>query len=197
MSSIEYRSVGEVKADDLKPRTLRGFAAIYEKRADLVPGRLVEIIKRGAFKGTLDNKRDVRFLVEHDEDRILGRTKSGTLELRDSREGLAFELSLPDTTDARDLFELVKRGDISGMSFGFKMIKDDIRKESGENGKSVIVRELEEAELREISATSDPVYQDTKVFARSFVGVVEECEKRLADFEAETKRDTWLQQQGT
>jgi hypothetical protein len=53
----------------------------------------------------------------------VGRTKSGTLKLKDTPSGLTTENILPDTTAGNDLKILIERGDIRGMSFAFTVKK--------------------------------------------------------------------------
>jgi HK97 family phage prohead protease len=95
-----------------------------------------EIIDRGAFSKTLKDKSEVRAFWNHDDSLILGNTKSGTLELTDSDDGLNCRCELPNTSYANDLYEIITRGDVSTMSFGFMPIKwtDD--------GKTRILKEV-------------------------------------------------------
>lgn len=74
----------------------------------------------GTFNAVLaDAATDVLSYYQHDSARLLGRQGSGTLPVGTDTAGLHFELDIPDTTDGRDLRELVSRGDLTGMSFGF------------------------------------------------------------------------------
>lgn len=66
----------------------------------------------------------MRALYEHNYTQLLGRTKSGTLVLSEDDTGLRFELTPPNTQLGNDVLELVERGDISGMSFGFRALKE-------------------------------------------------------------------------
>src|SRR5699024_12311963 len=78
---------------------------------------------------------DVRCLIDHDNSRILGRTKSGTLSLEKDEIGLRFECTLPNTTYARDLYENVRVGNIDQCSFGFEVDKngDELRYDKKES----------------------------------------------------------------
>lgn len=89
---------------------------------------------------------------------LLGRTTSGTLLLTEDATGLRFELTPPDTQLGRDVLTLVERGDISGMSFGFRAIKDQ-----WDVGQEHYIRTVLEAELREITITSLPAYPESGV----------------------------------
>jgi HK97 family phage prohead protease len=106
---------------------IEGYAAKFNEEYD--NGWFIETIKPGAFTRAVKEKQDVRGLMNHDANLVLGRTKSGTLSLNQDATGLYFECDLPDTQTARDLYELVKRGDIDGCSFGFQVMKQSWREE--------------------------------------------------------------------
>jgi len=87
-------------------------------------GGFVEIIKPGAFTKTLDES-DVRALLNHNSDQVLGRMSAGTLKLWEDDRGLRAEIHPPDTSAGRDAVALIKRGDLTGMSFGFRAVRDE------------------------------------------------------------------------
>jgi len=103
-----------------------------------------EIISKTAFNKTLSDKATVRALFNHDENRILGSTDSGTLVLENSDAGLICRCELPDTSYANDMFTIIERGDCKTMSFGFQPISW----RDSDNGK---VRTLKEVKLLEVS----------------------------------------------
>jgi HK97 family phage prohead protease len=103
-----------------------------------------EIIDRTAFSKTLKDKAEVRAFWNHNDNYVLGNTKSETLNLEDSEDGLICRCELPNTSYANDLFEIVSRGDVRTMSFGFFPVKW----EDTENGK---LRTLKEVKLNEVS----------------------------------------------
>jgi HK97 family phage prohead protease len=146
---------------DGKP-VLVGYAAKFNSRShDL--GGFVEIVAPGAFKTSLANKPDVRALYEHDPAKILGRATAGTLTLAEDGTGLRVEITPPDTTIGRDVLELVKRGDISGMSFGFRTISDTWHEDPDKR----MVRTLQEVVLNEVSVVGQPAYPQTEIALRS------------------------------
>lgn len=154
-ASFELRA-----ADDDSPATLKGYAALFNKRSSDLGG-FFEEISPGAFADTLDG--DVRALFNHDPNIVLGRTKSGTLDLSEDKRGLAFELRPPDTTLVADqVLAPIQRGDVSQMSFGFITLDDEWRTE----GKTEI-RTLIKVELLDISPVTFPAYPQTKVAVRS------------------------------
>src|SRR5690606_33706041 len=151
-SDVERRASAGVTASG---RRLTGYIARFDIEARI--GSFTETIRRGAFRAALESGRDILALADHDESRVLGRTKSGTLELREDDTGLAFSLTLPDTQAGRDIAVLAARGEIGGASFGFVVPKDG----DSWNGNS---RELREVDLREVSIVQAwPAYEGTEV----------------------------------
>ena len=158
----------ELRASD-KGKTIAGYAAVFNDVAD-IGGSFREIIAPGAFKGSLDN--DVRALVDHDSGRVIGRTKAGTLRMKEDDHGLAVEIDLPDTTDGRDLAVSLERGDISGMSFGFRVTHDE-----WDETKEIPTRTIRAVELFEVSAVAFPAYDGTEIALRSLNEAKGEREK--------------------
>ncbi|HLO41020.1 MAG TPA: HK97 family phage prohead protease [Phycisphaerales bacterium] len=145
--------------------TLSGHAAVYNQRSEWL-GWFFEEIAPGTFARAIRGDDDVRFLIDHDAGRVLGRNKSGTLRLSDDSVGLAFSLDVPDTQEARDLVTLVERGDITQMSFGFYTLTDEWREEKREDKSTYYVRTLKEVELFDVSAVAFPAYPQTDIAKR-------------------------------
>ncbi|MDR3362393.1 MAG: HK97 family phage prohead protease [Desulfovibrio sp.] len=144
-------------------RTLEGYAAVFGVETRVKDFR--EVVMPGAFAASLG--RDVLALVDHDPGKVLGRTRSGTLRLREDSKGLHFSVALPDTTLARDVLEMVKRGDMGGCSFAFTVAPGGETWQEARplRGKR---RELRAVTLHEISVVSAwPAYQGTEVHARA------------------------------
>lgn len=121
----------------------------------------IETIDEDAFNETVDG--DVRALVNHDSTLVLGRTTAGTLTLRVDRTGLWGSILINQSDqDAMNLYERVKRGDVSQCSFGFDIL--DQSTEVMENGTTVW--KLKKVELYEVSVVTFPAYEDTSVIAR-------------------------------
>jgi HK97 family phage prohead protease len=139
-------------------RRLEGHAALFDKPAR-IENRFTETVCPGAFSRSLKSGADVLALVDHAPDKLLGRTRSGTLRLSEDTRGLAFSVDLPQTQLAHDVLELVQRGDAGGMSFGFTAIEERWRGDQ---------RELHTVQLHEVSVIlSFPAYEGTTVSARS------------------------------
>ncbi|MDR1956893.1 MAG: HK97 family phage prohead protease [Treponema sp.] len=80
---------------------------------------VTEIIDKGAFTRSLASAKPILALYNHNDSCVLGNTAAGTLALEDSDLGLLCRCTMPNTTYANDLFEIVARGDVKTMSFGF------------------------------------------------------------------------------
>ena len=139
-------------------KKLVGYAVRYNSLSAVIWDEFVEQFAPGAFTDYLASGADTRALFEHDYTQLLGRTQSGTLTLTEDSTGLRFELTPPDTQLGRDVLTLVERGDISGMSFGFRALK-----ESWDITPNPYVRTVTAAELREITITSMPAYPESNV----------------------------------
>jgi HK97 family phage prohead protease len=161
MKKIERRTYTvrnvETREDDGKMR-LAGYAAVFNDPSVPLPFR--ERIAPGAFRKTLSETPDVRLLINH-EGLPLARTKSGTLLLTEDEVGLRFDAELPDTTEAKDLYTLIQRGDVDQMSFAFRVIRQKWNQDRTE-------RTLTEVSLADgdVSVVTYPAYPTTTVEAR-------------------------------
>lgn len=156
--TIETRFATEIRAETRgSARRLIGYAARYGVVAD-IGGKFREKLAARAFAGSIEEGADILALLDHDPSRVLGRTRSKTLTLADEREGLYFELAVPDTTAGRDALALAERGDLGGASIGF-IVEEEAREKD--------VRIVKRARLFEISVVSAwPAYAETSVEAR-------------------------------
>lgn len=139
----------------------------------------IETIDEDAFDDALNG--DIRALVNHDTTLVLGRTTAGTLSLRADKTGLWGSVTINQADqDAMNLYERVKRGDVSQCSFGFDII--DQSTEVMENGTTVW--KLNKVKLYEVSVVTFPAYEDTSVQARK--RDYEEIQKR--------KKEQWREE---
>ncbi|WP_292935526.1 HK97 family phage prohead protease [Noviherbaspirillum sp.] len=160
-NSFEIRSGGILRA--ASPGKLTGYAAVFGALSQDLGG-FVERILPGAFSKSLAGTDPIVGLFEHDRHKVLGNTRSGTLKLTEDHHGLAFELTLPDVTYARDVGVLVERGDIAGCSFGFSVPAGG---DHWEMRDGTLQRDLITVNLSEVTITSNPAYLDTEVAKRS------------------------------
>lgn len=156
-----------------------GYAALFNVRTD-IDGAFVEQIMPGAFTATLRDN-DVLALIDHDRGRVIGRKSVGTLRLKEDTKGLAVEIDLPDTTNGRDLAVELERGDIGGMSFGFRVTRDE-----WDWSAPIPVRTIHEVHLGEVSAVADPAYKDTTLALRSLEAA--RTERRQSNRDAAARR---------
>jgi uncharacterized protein len=156
-SGAEIRAKAAAGAD--------GYAAVFNTVTDL--GWFKEKIKPGAFSRAISEKQDVRCLMNHDDNMVLGRTKNSTLTLVEDSKGLKFSCDFPDTQPARDLRTLLSRGDVDSCSFGFIVRKQTWTEEKTEDGRFNETREIEDLDLFDVSIVTFPQYDNTSAEARS------------------------------
>jgi HK97 family phage prohead protease/HK97 family phage major capsid protein len=159
--NVELR-VMEVRAAEGE-RRIEGYAATFNDVTDL--GYFREQIAVGAFDGHLAD--DVRLLINH-TGVPLARTTNGTLRLSVDETGLRYEAQLADTTEGRDLYTLIKRGDISQSSFAFS-----IEEESWDN-KANLRTVNKVGRLYDVSPVTYPAYATTTVAARNAAAAAQE-----------------------
>lgn len=140
-----------------------GHAAVFDQLSENLGG-FRELIKPGAFTQALQED-DVRALFNHNPDYILGRNKAGTLILSEDGRGLTVEINPPDTHTANDVLKSIQRGDISQMSFGFRVRAGGEQWTEDENGETV--RTLTDLKLFDVSPVTFPAYLQTDVAVRS------------------------------
>lgn len=152
---------------------IEGYFSVFGRETELWPGAYEEIAP-GAFTNTLSN--DIRALINHETRLVLGRNKAGTLELREDSYGLWGRIKInPNDTDAMNLYERVKRGDVDQCSFGFNIVREDTEWRDDGSVKWTI----REVDLHEVSIVTFPAYEDTGVQARR--KQVEEHRARLLE----------------
>jgi hypothetical protein len=162
MKKIERRTFTvrkvETRQEDDGVMRLSGYAAVFNDAS--VPLPFTEYIAPGAFRKTLSETPDVRLLINH-EGLPLARTKNDTLRLTEDEFGLRFDAELPDTSEARDLYTLIERGDVDQMSFAFRVIRQKYNTDR-------TVRTLTEVSLADgdVSVVTYPAYPTTSVEAR-------------------------------
>lgn len=129
-----------------------GYAAVFDSASEPLP--FIERIAPGAFKRSLQARNDIKLLWNHDTGQVLGSTRAKTLNVFEDSQGLRVEATLPNTTTGRDAAELLSRGDVNSMSFGFTVVKDDWNSEGTE-------RTLKSVRLHEVSIVAFPAYSAT------------------------------------
>jgi HK97 family phage prohead protease len=159
MDNLECRAWAECRAEASdNGRKIRGYGIVFNALSQDLGG-FREIIAPEAVDRTLSEGLDVRALVDHDSGKVIGRTRSGTLRLRKDSRGLHIEVE-PDEeiSYARDIMRAVARGDVSGMSFGFRALDDDWNYDE-----KTPVRTVTDMTVSEVSIVTFPAYRQTDV----------------------------------
>lgn len=140
-----------------------------------------ETVDPGAFD--LETDTDVRALTNHDTTLVLGRTTVGTLLLRVDERGLYGTITINQADqDAVNLYERVKRGDVSQCSFGFDILDERMERAEG----MPTVWHIRKVKLYEVSVVTFPAYTETVAVANSRKAEIETIEKR--------KLETWREE---
>lgn len=121
--------------------------------------RCVETFEKGAFQSYL-GRMEPFVLSYHDSKIILGR-KNVNAEIYEDEIGLRFIVELPNTSAANDMYELVQRGIVKGVSIGFRAITESW----GMYDRTTNLRTVKEALLAEFSFVGSPAYGSSEVHA--------------------------------
>ena len=163
--NVELRTA-EVRAAGDDALVVEGYASNFDVEYDL--GYFKETVARGAFDDVMED--DVRFLLNH-TGAPLARTTNGTLELSVDDQGLKYRAALADTQDGRDLYKLIKRGDISQSSFAFTIEAD----EWSEDRSTRTITKV--GKLLDTSAVTYPASPTASVYARNMAAAAQEVEE--------------------
>lgn len=166
--------------EDGENLSIEGYFAVFNSNYDIGYG-MSESIAPGAFDGTLSD--DVRALINHDTTLVLGRTAAHTLELRQDERGLWGRIAInPNDSDAMNLYNRVKRGDVNQCSFGFDILEEDTEF----RGDDEIHWTIKSVKLYEVSCCTFPAYEETSIAARQ--RDAEELKKRALEAWKEKQR---------
>jgi HK97 family phage prohead protease len=134
--------------------TFEGYAAVFNTPSEPLP--FIERIAPGAFKRSIEARNDIKLLWNHDTGTVLGSSRAGTLSLTEDERGLKVRADLPNTSAGRDAAELLRRGDVDSMSFGFSVPTggDEWNSDGSE-------RTLRSVRLHEVSIVAFPAYTST------------------------------------
>lgn len=185
LSKIETRIQStdfEIRQDETGGMLFEGYAAVFNSASEPLP--FIEKIAPGAFRGSLRSRNDIKLLWNHDTGQVLGSTRAGTLSLYEDEKGLRVRAQLPNTTLGRDTAELIRRGDVNAMSFGFSVPKNgDSWNDDGTE------RTLKAVRLHEVSIVAFPAY--TATAGTATVRGLDKIAKR-ADVDADQLADALL-----
>ena len=180
--------IAEIRAlepqNDQQEMIVEGRAVVYDSPTVMyeIDGiKYYEVIQRGALDGT--DLKDVPFKYNHsDSVMVMARTRNKTLELIPDDKGLLVRAKLANTTAGRDLYELIKRGDIDKMSFAFTVAEDSYDKETHTRTIKRFKR------IWDVSAVDTPAYDQTYIAARSYFEAQAEAERQAAEAAEELRK---------
>lgn len=169
-TSAPYSQLRIEQREDGEPLAFSGYAAVFYNKD--VPGteyrfgfanEVTERIMPGAFTSAIKDD-DVRGLVNHDPDNLLGRTTAGTMELSVDKQGLRYRIPYDgsDPDHVRTAAK-VRRGDLNGSSFGFEIRDQEARRDDDGN----VVIEVRDVKLYDVGPVTFPAYEATEAALRA------------------------------
>ena len=159
-------------AEGQSEMVVEGRAVVYDSPAVLWESggvKYYEVISRGALDGA--DLSDVPFKYNHsDQHMVMARTRNKTLELMPDEQGLSIRANLADTTSGRDLYALIRRGDVDKMSFAFTVSEESYNKDTRTRSINKFKK------IWDVSAVDTPAYPETSISARSYFEAAEAAE---------------------
>lgn len=181
---IRMAEIRALEPADQNEMIVEGRAIVYDSPTVMyeIDGiKYYEVIQRGALEGA--DLRDVPFKYNHSNSvMVMARTRNKTLELIPDDQGLLVRAKLANTTAGRDLYELIRRGDVDKMSFAFTVEKDEYDRDTRTR------RILRFKRIWDVSAVDTPAYQDTYISARSYFEAQAEAERQAAEAAEELRQ---------
>ena len=178
-TGLDFRAIQEGEKDD-ETYVIEGHPAVYN-RETVIGCFFNEVIESGAFDGT--DLTDVPLLINHDMRRIpLARSRnnngSSTMTLSVDAKGLAMSATLDaeHNQEASQLYSAIKRSDIDGMSFCFR-VKDEEWTGLDTDMPTRHIKAI--SKVFEVSPVTFPAYQDTDIFARDQEAALESAKHAL------------------
>lgn len=198
-SDREYRSMTMAAVEE-GDYTVRGYATTFDDPYVLYEDRemiLREIIDHDALRDA--DMSDVIMQYDH-EGRVFARTSNDTLSVGPDAHGLAMEARLGGTSLGRGLFEEIKGGYTTKMSWGFSVNRerDEWKTETAPDGRQLETRIIHSVrKVYDVSAVSLPANDATEISARNLAdGVIERVKaERLEALELRKRKmllEDWL-----
>lgn len=167
-NNIEIRATNSTPVVNQDSRTVEGYAVVFNSLSEDLG--FYETINPAAITEDVLMRSDVFCLFNHDQDKVLARSKYGTgsLQLQLDEQGLKYTFTAPNTDLGDELLEYLKRGDIDSSSFAFTVSTDEGSEvwTTGTDGRQY--REiLKIDELHDVSPVWNPAYSSTSVSQRT------------------------------
>ena len=155
--------------DDENKQLVEGYAAVFNQRALIWESewsgwKYMEVIDRNAFNGA--DMNDTVFKYNHgDVAMILARTSNNTLTMNTDDKGLRISADIIDTNNGTDVYKLIKRGDLTKMSFAFtvKSERTEVDKENKIYTRTITAFD----KIYDVAVVDVPAYDGTSIQARS------------------------------
>lgn len=156
------------KTDEADRPVLEGYAALFDEWTQIGGDEwgFMESIAPGAFARSLKEADDIKAFFNHDGNQVLGSTFAKTAEFEEDKKGLRAVIYPPDTVAGRDVVTLVKRGDVRGMSFMFRVRPNGDDWTDPEQKGELPKRVLRDLQLFEAGPVTFPAYEATSISAR-------------------------------
>lgn len=174
-SDREYRAMTMAPVDE--ETKVRGYATTFDDPYVLYEDKdmvLREIVDHDALSDA--DLSDVIMQYDH-EGRVYARTSNGTLTVTPDAHGLAMEADLGGTSLGRGLFEEIKGGYTTKMSWGFSVNRDrdEWKSETAPDGRALETRVIKSVrKVYDVSAVSLPANGATEISVRSLAdGAIE------------------------
>jgi HK97 family phage prohead protease len=151
--------------EDTQKVIIQGYAALFDEPT--IIWDFEEVIAPNAFSRALRENQDVRALFNHDSNYVLGRTKNGTLRLREDNKGLWIENEPPNSPIASSIVESIRRGDVDGQSFAFTIKRQEWQFFDQDSGKRDRRTIMEIGDLYDVGPVTYPAYQATSIKLRN------------------------------
>ena len=166
---IRYSELTDIETRD-DSLEISGYALVFNQPSVTLGGSngFKEVISRSALEDV--DLSDIHLYYQHRSDQILANTKSNTMSLSVTDKGLYFKANMADTTLGKDTYKLIKRGDLTGMSFEMLVQKDSWNLTTQPETRTV----EKIGKINEISIISRPAYKQSSVSTRS-ANFLEEC----------------------
>ena len=184
-NNLEIRNNGiviERSYDD--SRHVEGYAVVFESQSEDLG--FFETIDRGAITQELVDNSDVFALLNHDDEKVLARSKNGvgSLKLTVDERGLKYEFDAAETQLGNDLLEYLKRGEINTSSFAFALDYNDPEAETWTRKNGANYRTIHKiGYLHNVSPVCNASYSATSVSQRSLYKIKELVEQEKIEKE--------------
>lgn len=166
MSKIIFRST-DIQSEK-ESRIITGRAIVFESWSKNLGG-FYEIIHRGAITQELIDKSDIIMNINHDDEKMVARSRQGkgTLSVSLKDDGVYFSFEAPTTSRGDELLYNIRNGNIFECSFAFT-IPDDLHSERWYvDSDNVYRREVNVIDgLYDMSLVIHGAYGDTNCQAR-------------------------------